>query len=97
MISVARIVVRRSVFNKTRKWQNCDPARAAASTGWKSRKDFKMLGPTWNSPSKLAHAYVIVARFVWRRTKGQRGYGQRGLLVTLAHNKFLQNSVVVTA
>jgi hypothetical protein len=59
MISVARIVVRRSVLNKTRKWQNCDPRLGAASVGREINNYFKKLGSHSTSMSKPPHAYVI--------------------------------------
>jgi hypothetical protein len=60
MISVARIVVRPSVLNKTRKWQNCGPARRTAWIRGKSLYDFKELALITWSFSKRHHGYVMV-------------------------------------
>src|SRR5260221_3443973 len=94
MISVARIVVRPSVLNKTRKWQNCGPTGQVMGILLKNSCGFNELAFMDWPFSKPHHGYVIVlaaAKKQWVTL------WHRGPLVTETHYKFLQNSVVVGA
>jgi hypothetical protein len=92
MISVADNLACPNGLNKTRRWQNCGPSPARRGNLLKNMIGINALRDLLSRTSKPPHAYVILPS----ADEIQRPE-QRGLLVICTHNKFLQNSVVVTA